>query len=84
MAQVSSNVQQNSSAASPPSPTQCLPQPLGVMSTSNRTRRGGRSDSSWLTLNTVLQAMPKAKLQVELRDDTTVTGILEEADAFMK
>lgn len=54
------------------------------MSTSNRTRRGGRSDSSWLTLNTVLQAMPKAKLQVELRDDTTVTGILEEADAFMK
>ena len=41
-------------------------------------------DSVVLTLSTLLQALQGAEVQVELRDDTTVTGVLEETDGFMK
>ena len=41
-------------------------------------------DSVVLTLSTLLQALQGAPVQVELRDDTTVTGTLEETDGFMK
>lgn len=42
------------------------------------------SDSTWLSLSSVLQALPRAQLQLELRDDTHLQGTLEEADGFMK
>ena len=49
---------------------------------SNATRRG--SDASLLSLNTLLQAIPGVQLKVEMRDDTTVAGMLEESDVYMK
>lgn len=42
------------------------------------------TDQSLLSLNTMLQAIPGTVLTVEQRDDATITGMLEECDAYMK
>ena len=48
----------------------------------NSTQR--QSDSSLLTLSSLLQALRGAAVKVELRDDTVISGVLEETDGFMK
>ncbi|KAL1508373.1 hypothetical protein AB1Y20_004483 [Prymnesium parvum] len=40
-------------------------------------------DSLLLTLSSLLQSLLGAQVQVELRDDAIITGVLEEADGYM-
>jgi small nuclear ribonucleoprotein (snRNP)-like protein len=42
-----------------------------------------KQDDSMLTLNTMLRSMIGAQLTIDLRDDTSLCGRLEEADAYM-
>ena len=43
-----------------------------------------QSDESVLTLSTLLQALQGADVRIELKDDTSITGTLEETDGYMK
>eukprot|EP00967_Tisochrysis_lutea_P059004 scaffold75209_cov31-Tisochrysis_lutea.AAC.2 len=46
--------------------------------------RRDEEDRGLLTLNTILRSLGRVALTIELRNDTLLTGQLEESDAYMK